>query len=126
MDAPIRTARLVLSPVEAEDADELAAVFADERLYAFTGGRPGTVEELRGTLGRLARERAGDPWAQRNWACAGSPTGRRSGCSRRPSAAGGGRPRSPGWWGCPGRARASPRKRRRGSWAGWRLGAWLR
>jgi RimJ/RimL family protein N-acetyltransferase len=67
MDAPIRTARLVLSPVEAEDADELAAVFADERLYAFTGGGPGTVEELRGTLGRLARERAGDPWAQRNW-----------------------------------------------------------
>jgi RimJ/RimL family protein N-acetyltransferase len=67
MDAPIRTARLVLSPVEAEDADELAAVFADDRLYAFTGGGPGTVEELRGTLGRLARERAGDPCAQRNW-----------------------------------------------------------
>ena len=66
MDAPIRTARLVLSPVEAGDADELAVVFADERLYAFTGGGPGTVEELRRTLGRLARERA-DPWAQRNW-----------------------------------------------------------
>jgi RimJ/RimL family protein N-acetyltransferase len=67
MDAPIRTARLVLMPVEAEDADELAVVFADERLYAFTGEGPGTVEELRGILGRLARERAADPWAQRNW-----------------------------------------------------------
>jgi RimJ/RimL family protein N-acetyltransferase len=67
MDAPIRTARLVLMLVEAEDADELAVVVADERLYAFTGGGPGTVEELRGILGRLARERAADPWAQRNW-----------------------------------------------------------
>ena len=67
MDAPIRTARLALVPVVAEDADELAAVFADERLYAFTGGGPGTVEELRETLGRLARGRAADPWAQRNW-----------------------------------------------------------
>jgi RimJ/RimL family protein N-acetyltransferase len=67
MDAPIRTARLALVPVVAEDADELAAVFADERLYAFTGGGPGTVEELRETLGRLARGRTADPWAQRNW-----------------------------------------------------------
>ena len=66
-DESIRTARLALVPVAAEDADELAVVFADERLYAFTGGRPGTVEELRDTLGRLARERAADPGAQLNW-----------------------------------------------------------
>jgi RimJ/RimL family protein N-acetyltransferase len=67
VDTPIRTERLALLPVVAEDADELAMVFADERLYAFTGGHPGTVEELRATLGRLARDRADDPWAQRNW-----------------------------------------------------------
>jgi len=66
-DESVRTARLALVPVAAEDADELAVVFADERLYAFTGGRPGTVEELRDTLGRLARERATDPGAQLNW-----------------------------------------------------------
>src|SRR4029450_12642257 len=67
MDAPIRTERLALVPVVAEDADELAAVFADERLYAFTGGGPGTVEEVRETLGRLGRGRAPEPWAPRNW-----------------------------------------------------------
>jgi RimJ/RimL family protein N-acetyltransferase len=67
MDEPIRTQRLALVPAVAEDADELVAVFADERLYAFTGGRPGTVEELRDTLGRLARERAADPEAQLDW-----------------------------------------------------------
>jgi RimJ/RimL family protein N-acetyltransferase len=67
MDAPIRTERLALLPVVAEDADELAVVFADERLYAFTGGGAGTVEELRETLGRLARDRAADPWAQLSW-----------------------------------------------------------
>jgi hypothetical protein len=37
MDAPIRTARLALLPVVAEDAAELAAVFADERLYTSAG-----------------------------------------------------------------------------------------
>jgi RimJ/RimL family protein N-acetyltransferase len=41
MDASIRTARLALLPVVAE--------------------------ELRETLGRLARDRADDPWAQRGW-----------------------------------------------------------
>jgi RimJ/RimL family protein N-acetyltransferase len=63
----IETARLVLVPVTADDAEDMAAIFADERLYAFTGGRPGTVEELRGTLRRLAEDRAADAAAQLNW-----------------------------------------------------------
>lgn len=67
MDERIETARLVLLPVTADDADKLAAILADERLYGFTGGEPGTLEELRGALGRLAEGRAADPAAQLNW-----------------------------------------------------------
>jgi RimJ/RimL family protein N-acetyltransferase len=44
VDEALRTARLVLVPVIAADADEMAAIFADERVYQFTGGEPGTVE----------------------------------------------------------------------------------
>ena len=67
LDDSIRTARLVLVPVAPTDADEMAAIFADERLYRFTGGKPGTAESLRATLGRLAEERAADRAAQLNW-----------------------------------------------------------
>jgi RimJ/RimL family protein N-acetyltransferase len=67
MDERVHTPRLVLVPVTTDDADELAAVFADERLYGFTGGEPDTVEELRATLTRLAKDRAADAGAQLNW-----------------------------------------------------------
>jgi hypothetical protein len=97
MDEPIRTARLALVPTGAEDADELAEVFADERLYAFTGGRPGTVEELRDLLDRLARERAAGPEGQLNWVARRLADDQAVGCSRASSATAGGRPRSPGW-----------------------------
>jgi hypothetical protein len=50
-----------------DDTDEMAAILADERLYRFTGGEPGTVEGLRDTLGRLAEHRAADTAAQLNW-----------------------------------------------------------
>jgi RimJ/RimL family protein N-acetyltransferase len=66
-DDRIATARLVLVPVNGDDADELAVIFADERLYRFTGGKPGSVEELRATLSRLAEDRAADATAQLNW-----------------------------------------------------------
>ncbi len=66
-DERIQTTRLVLVPVRADDAEELVAVFADERLSEFTGGKPGSVEDLRRTLGRLAQDRAADPTAQLNW-----------------------------------------------------------
>jgi RimJ/RimL family protein N-acetyltransferase len=67
IDDSIRTARLLLVPVAADDADEMAAIFADERLYKFTGGEPGNAESLRSTLGRLAEDRAAGAAAQLNW-----------------------------------------------------------
>jgi periplasmic divalent cation tolerance protein len=66
-DDRIKTARLVLVPVTGQDADELASIFADERLYAFTGEQPATVEQLRAILARLAEARAADAAAQLNW-----------------------------------------------------------
>jgi RimJ/RimL family protein N-acetyltransferase len=64
VDERIRTTRLVLVPVAADDTDEMAAILADERLYRFTGGEPGTVEGLRDTLWparRAPRRRYGCP-----------------------------------------------------------------
>jgi RimJ/RimL family protein N-acetyltransferase len=60
---PIATRRLVLEPLRVEHARELVAVLADPALYAFTGGRPPSEEEL---AARYARQLAGDPgWL--NW-----------------------------------------------------------
>lgn len=44
---PVRTARLRLDPLCAEDAAELAPLLDDEALHAFTGGRPAAPAELR-------------------------------------------------------------------------------
>lgn len=41
-------------PLGVEDADELAAVLDDERLYEFIGGRPANLVELRERYARLA------------------------------------------------------------------------
>ena len=63
----IGTSRLRLSPLQVEDADELAGVLADERLHEFIGGRPATLPELREHYTRLV-EGSPDPsemW--RNW-----------------------------------------------------------
>jgi RimJ/RimL family protein N-acetyltransferase len=45
--ATITSERLSLVPLQAEDADEMAAVLGDERLHEFIGGRPDTAAELR-------------------------------------------------------------------------------
>jgi RimJ/RimL family protein N-acetyltransferase len=66
-DERILTDRLDLQPVTVEDADELAAIFADRRLYAFTGGNPSTLEELRSTFARIADARSASATAQLNW-----------------------------------------------------------
>ena len=63
----ISTARLILEPLRAEHADEMAGVLGDPALHTFIGGRPETTEELRV---RYARWVAGSPdpavrW--RNW-----------------------------------------------------------
>jgi RimJ/RimL family protein N-acetyltransferase len=67
LDDHIQTARLVLVPVTADDTEELAPIFGDTRLYAFTGGEPGTIEELRKTFARLAEDRASNTTAPLNW-----------------------------------------------------------
>ena len=45
--ATITTARLVLTPLVAGDADAMVDVLADERMHEFTGGHPLSLEGLR-------------------------------------------------------------------------------
>jgi RimJ/RimL family protein N-acetyltransferase len=68
-DAPILTARLLLQPVVEADAEALAELFCDERMYRFTGGQRGTLDELRASFARIQADRADDRdrTAQRNW-----------------------------------------------------------
>jgi RimJ/RimL family protein N-acetyltransferase len=66
-DERILTDRLDLRPVAVDDADEIAAIFADRRLYAFTGGEPSAMEALRSTFARLAADRSASSTAQLNW-----------------------------------------------------------
>jgi RimJ/RimL family protein N-acetyltransferase len=63
------TPRLELVPVVADDAEELAEVFGDQRLYAFLASRPTTTQQLRDQFARLAVARLADRegTAQRNW-----------------------------------------------------------
>ncbi|MFI7277321.1 GNAT family N-acetyltransferase [Streptomyces sp. NPDC049879] len=58
LPGPIGTDRLVLVPLRAEHADEMAGVLADPGLYRFTGGAPPTPEALRSRYARMA---AGSP-----------------------------------------------------------------
>jgi RimJ/RimL family protein N-acetyltransferase len=68
-DERILTARLELQPVVEGDAEALAEVFSDQRMYRFTGGQPGTRGCLRATFARIQAGRANDRdgTAQRNW-----------------------------------------------------------
>jgi RimJ/RimL family protein N-acetyltransferase len=64
----IVTARLELVPLAVSDAEEMVAVLGDERLYAFTGGRPPTLDELRARYARLVVGWSPDGTEQwRNW-----------------------------------------------------------
>ncbi len=70
------TDRLVLTPLTVDDADEMTSVLADERMYAFTGGEPPTVEQLRFRYGRqvVGRSPTGDEWWL-NWIVRLEPDG---------------------------------------------------
>ncbi len=57
---PLETARLELEPVGPEHADEMEPLLSDPRLYAFTGGLPPTVDELRERYRRQAAGRSPD------------------------------------------------------------------
>jgi hypothetical protein len=50
---PVSTGRLVLVPLRAEHADEMAAVLAAPDLYAFTGGSAPTPQALRARYERM-------------------------------------------------------------------------
>jgi hypothetical protein len=64
----IVTARLKLVPLAVGDAEEMVGVLGDERLYAFTGGRPPTLAELRARYAQLVVGRSPDGTEQwRNW-----------------------------------------------------------
>jgi RimJ/RimL family protein N-acetyltransferase len=60
----IETPRLELTPLRVSDADEMAGVLGDERLYEFIGGKPPSVEELRG---RYSRQVAGSGRPDERW-----------------------------------------------------------
>jgi hypothetical protein len=68
-----------LRPVVEGDAEALAEVFSDERMYRFTGGQPGTLDDLRATFARIQAGRANDcdGTAQRNWTVGAAARGRR-------------------------------------------------
>jgi len=56
----IETERLLLEPLRADHAVEMATVLDDERLHAFIGGRPATLDELRARYIRLVAGRSAD------------------------------------------------------------------
>ena len=55
---PLDSERLVLEPLRLEHADEMAPLLDDPSLHTFIGGRPATLQELRG---RYARQVLGQP-----------------------------------------------------------------
>ncbi len=62
--AVIETERLRLTPLRAQDADEMVGVLDDERLHDFVGGRPLDLAQLRERYAQLA---AGSPRASEIW-----------------------------------------------------------
>jgi RimJ/RimL family protein N-acetyltransferase len=56
----IHTEKLRLTPLVPTDAGALYPVLDDERLHAFTGGRPDTLEEVRARLRAWSSERSPD------------------------------------------------------------------
>jgi len=64
----LTTPRLTLDPLKSEDADEMVEVLSDERLYAFIGGQPPTLNQLRARYRRLAVGGSADGSEQwHNW-----------------------------------------------------------
>jgi RimJ/RimL family protein N-acetyltransferase len=61
----LTTARTTLEPLTADHAEEMAPLLDDPALYAFTGGRPLGLDELRRRYERLARGHSSERWL--NW-----------------------------------------------------------
>jgi RimJ/RimL family protein N-acetyltransferase len=58
--SPLETERLALEPLSVHHAEEMAPLLDDARLFAFTGGRPATLDELRTRYARQATGRSPD------------------------------------------------------------------
>jgi RimJ/RimL family protein N-acetyltransferase len=58
--ARLESDRIVLEPLRAEHADELAPILDDPALHEFIGGRPASAEELRARFSRQAKGRSPD------------------------------------------------------------------
>ncbi|MBO3086309.1 GNAT family N-acetyltransferase [Cellulomonas fengjieae] len=52
--APLRSARLVLEPLDLGHVDEAFDAFDDPRLHTYTGGHPASLDELRARFARQA------------------------------------------------------------------------
>jgi RimJ/RimL family protein N-acetyltransferase len=64
----ISSGRLSLTPLAVGDADEMVGVLSGAALYAFTGGSPPSLDELRARYARLAAGRSPDGREEwRNW-----------------------------------------------------------
>lgn len=55
---PLQSERLTLEPLRIDHADEMAPLLDDPALHTFMGGRPATLQELRG---RYAEQIGGQP-----------------------------------------------------------------
>jgi RimJ/RimL family protein N-acetyltransferase len=56
----LQTLRLTLEPLRVDHAEEMTPLLADSELYAFTGGEPPTLDELRARYVRQATGRSPD------------------------------------------------------------------
>jgi RimJ/RimL family protein N-acetyltransferase len=68
MTDDVAARRLVLVPLTVDDAAEMVAVLAGDDVYAFTGGRPPTLPELRSRYARQVVGQSADGRQEwRNW-----------------------------------------------------------
>ena len=56
---PIETARLMLEPLRVDHAGEMREVLGDPALYAYTGGNPPSLDELRTRYAGVPYQRRG-------------------------------------------------------------------
>jgi RimJ/RimL family protein N-acetyltransferase len=63
----LRTGRLVLAPLEVDDAEEMVAVLGDARIYEYTGGDPPSLDDVesRYRFPVAGSPRPGEVW--HNW-----------------------------------------------------------
>ncbi|HEY7324682.1 MAG TPA: GNAT family N-acetyltransferase [Streptosporangiaceae bacterium] len=68
MTDDVTAQRVALVPLTVNDAAEMVTVLAEDDLYAFTGGRPPTLPELRARYARQAAGHSADGTQEwRNW-----------------------------------------------------------